>query len=102
MDGQDDDDLLRLPIWFSNTKLDTLTAEEWIEGFQRAKEILGWNDETALSRLENYLGGKALAWYHLQVNTIEHTVSSFFSVYSYNTIIHNCYLDQFFAHLEYV
>jgi len=38
------------------------------------KLIKGWNDETVMSRLEHYLGGKGLQWFQSQV--IKVTINS--------------------------
>jgi hypothetical protein len=51
-------DLAKLPF-FTGTKADTFTCEQWI---QRAKDTSGWDDAHTMTYVLNALRGSAFAW----------------------------------------
>jgi hypothetical protein len=54
-------DLAKLPF-FTGTKADTFTCEQWIARVQRAKDTSGWDDAHTMTYVLNALRGFAFAW----------------------------------------
>ena len=54
-------DLAKLPF-FTVTKADTFTCEQWIARVQRAKDTSGWDDAHTMTYVLNALRGFAFAW----------------------------------------
>jgi hypothetical protein len=53
--------LAKLPF-FTGTKANTFTCEQWITRVQRAKDTSGWDDAHTMTYVLNALRGSAFAW----------------------------------------
>jgi hypothetical protein len=54
-------DLAKLPF-FTRTKADTFTCQQWIARVQWAKDTSGWDDAHTMTYVLNALRGSAFAW----------------------------------------
>ena len=57
---EDEDELLRLPFWNANPKMNTFTPLQWIDYVEKVKKISQWNDETTMSNVEKVIGKEEL------------------------------------------
>jgi len=54
--------LAKLPFW-SGTKSDTFTAEQWVERISRSRHSGGWDHALTMTYVFNALRGDALSWF---------------------------------------
>ncbi len=74
-DDHEDEAVTVLAFWFADQDLDVLTAEEWIESVQKAKDKSKWNDEVTMANVVSALYGDALEWFLDLVTTLSTCMS---------------------------
>ncbi len=63
------DEFRRLVMWFGDPQKDILTAKDWIESVQRAKDQSKWDDEETMNNVVCSLFADALFWFFDLVHT---------------------------------
>ena len=69
-EDEDEDELLRLPFWNVNLKMNTLTPLQWIDYVEKVKKLSQWNDETTMSNVEKLIGKEALIRFFAKVKKV--------------------------------